>query len=193
MEKKYLERLLEVPETEWMRITSILLTHLKIKLYNKTLFGAHSKQRLKMDPFTFYIDNSIIALYEGEWVWNYEQFSLLEQLKRIIDSKCSAEVEKYKRERHKPKKTFLVPNPTLFSDLPDEDVHDEESDEYLKKFEDALNGACQGNEIYTKFIELKRKGLNYDEICTKMECTKSAAYRMMEAIGRRANVILNSK
>lgn len=191
MEKTQLERLLDVPEREWMGIVSKLRNHLSLKLYRKTNFGAHCEQRLKVDPFAYYIDNAIRSLYEETWKWKHDQFSLLEQLKRIVDSMCSTEVKKYKHERGEHKVTFSVSNLGLFDIISGGDAPGDERDNY-QVFSDALNKACQGNDSYKLFTNLIKEGLNYDEICKKMGCSKSAAYQMRETIGRRAKKALDS-
>lgn len=192
MEKTQLEKLLDVPDREWVGIVSKLRSHLSLKLYNKTRFGAHSEQRLKVEPFAYYIDNAIKSLYDGTWMWKYDQFSLLEQLKRIIDSMCSAEVKKYKRERGSRKSTFSVSSLSLFVMISGGDEASADEQDNYQVFADALNKACQDNDLYKQFTNLIKEGLNYDEICEKMGCSKSAAYQMRETIGRRAKKALDS-
>ena len=96
-----LDKLHRVIEKEWAGVMKVCKEHINMKVRHKTLFGAHSQVRLGMDPFQFYFHEALTKLYEGVWDWQYEKFSLLEQMKRIIDSIISEEVRKSKTAKEK--------------------------------------------------------------------------------------------
>ena len=159
-----------------------------LRLWGKTASGAHCEQRLGMEAKDYYMGQSIAALYEGKWQWKYP---IDEQLIRIIDSKISDQVRKYKNELKRGQKILLVQNEQLALSL-EEEIDEEYDETELRKLPKALSMACENNENYKRFVFLKQQGLDYDEIGKQMGCTKDELYQIRENISKRAKRILKS-
>src|SRR5690606_25577307 len=67
--------------------------HVKLRLRQRTLYGAHSPARLGGDPVAYYVGIAIDKVLIGDWEWK-DKFTISEQLIRIADSHISTEVEK---------------------------------------------------------------------------------------------------
>lgn len=191
-EQEVLTALRAITAEHWRKVLAKCYTHIEIRLYKKTLMGAHCEQRLGMSPFDFYCGEAVQAIYNRTWEWKYGQFSLEEQLIRIIDSMISEQVRKYKVEKRHNKNTTLVENSQLVLAIENDFEEDEDDGQHLKKLTVALELACENNEKYKRFVSLKKQKLNYDEICTELGCTINEAYQLMENISRRAKKILKS-
>lgn len=62
------------------------------------LYGAHTEKNLGEDPIHYYTSYAYEALISGRWEWQ-QQFDLVEQMIRIINSRITLEVEKTKTEK----------------------------------------------------------------------------------------------
>ena len=91
-------RLELVSEEEWVIALEKSRKHLKLRIKQKTLYGAHSEENLGDDPYDYYTSFAYEAILSGRWEWKSE-FSLADQMIRIINSRISEEVEKVKREK----------------------------------------------------------------------------------------------
>ncbi len=180
-----LNRLSHITDEEWKIAIKKCYGHINIKLGDKTRIGAHCQQRLGMKANDFYLKNALLAIYEGIWSWDPERFTITEQLIRIINSMISEEVRKYKVEVKRGRKTILMEPEQLFLALEENDDEDYDEDN-LDKLTAALFQACESNEKYKTFLELKKKELSYKEIADEMKCTISEAYQLMETISRRS-------
>jgi hypothetical protein len=100
-----LRRLHEVPEKEVEDAIKQLTLHIKARMrlgsfFDRTKTGAHSEVNLGMDPIDYYVGESIRRLFDpGGWEWQFEKFTLPEQLKRIANKIISDKVAEYKRKR----------------------------------------------------------------------------------------------
>ena len=81
-------------DAEAMTIT--LLLNSEGKKMGKTEKGAHSEKELGMPALTYYQEEAVVKLIEGEWKW-LERFSLGKQLERIAASLITKQCEKYLR------------------------------------------------------------------------------------------------
>ncbi|KYP13497.1 hypothetical protein [Flavihumibacter sp. CACIAM 22H1] len=186
-------RLRALTTPEWESIIKKCYSHVELTLGAKTKYGAHCEQRLGMPAHDYYVGNAIKAVYEQTWEWQFEKYDLAEQLIRIMNSMISNEVRKYKSEIKRDKQQPLLIEVTEFERLPGYEVEDPPSnEEYLQKCTEALAKACENNERYTAFVQLKLKGKSYEEIAIILDCSKEEAYRLMENIGKRAKRNLKS-
>jgi DNA-directed RNA polymerase specialized sigma24 family protein len=186
-------RLRAITNSEWECIIKICYSHVDLMLGSKTKYGAHCEQRLGMSAHEYYVGNAILAIYQQIWEWQFEKYDLAEQLIRIINSRISNEVRKYKSEIKHDKQQPLLIETHVFEQVIGYEVEDPPSnEEYLQKCTEALTKACDNNERYAAFVQLKLKGNSYEEIATKLNCTKEEAYRLMENIGKKAKRILKS-
>ena len=89
-------RLERVADKEWREALDELTVYLGWRLYGKTEKGAHSEKELGMPALTYYQEEAVVKLIEGEWKWQ-ERFSLGKQLERIAASLITKQCEKYLR------------------------------------------------------------------------------------------------
>ncbi len=177
----------KISHETWRKAVQKCHAHIGLKLYNKTNSGAHCEQRLGVSAVDFYVEFAYRQLFTLVWKWQFEKYSIEEQMIRVIDSKISEEVRKYRVEVSRNKKTILVENEQLsmvFEDIPDDS--DEADSNTEKEMMEALEKACENNEIFKEFISLKKQGLSYDDIGAKMNRAKEDLYQMQETISRRA-------
>lgn len=92
------QRLEAVSEREWVATLERCKKHLESRLRQRTLYGAHTAENLGDDSHDYYTSFAYEAILSGRWKWKSE-FSLAEQMIRIINSRISEEVEKVKREK----------------------------------------------------------------------------------------------
>jgi len=84
-------------ERAWAAAIKKCQNHINIRLKKRMHFGAHAEARLGMEAIDYYVTYAIDAVLEGRWEWK-EEFTLSEQLCRIVESVISKEVEKFKTE-----------------------------------------------------------------------------------------------
>lgn len=93
-----LKKLGSVTDSDWIVALNKCKKHVKTRLYKRTLFGAHSEERLGMDPVDYYVSYAYDAIIEGKWEWK-DGRDLGKQLVRIADNRIGKEVEKSKTEK----------------------------------------------------------------------------------------------
>lgn len=98
-DKEILEHLNAISDSDWLDVIDKLTTYVHFKLKGRTLFGAHSEQNLGGNPVDYYVDEAIGKLFSLEWKWQYDKYSLLEQLQRVVGSMISTNVEKFKAKK----------------------------------------------------------------------------------------------
>jgi hypothetical protein len=139
------ERVIKLSERDWVIALNKCKKHIRLRLKQKTLFGAHSQATLGADPVDYYLSDCTHKLMFGIWEWKNE-FTLLEQLIRIINSSLSKGVEKTQTTKAKEFKIIYRPIEEEFYDLdiPDTSVDDiarkKQLEENIKITEDAING-----------------------------------------------------
>lgn len=89
------EKLKSVTDVQWASVLAKCRRHIKLRIKQKTLFGAHTEKNLGEEPIHYYTAYAYEAIISGEWEWQ-GRFNLAEQMIRIINSRITAEVEKTK-------------------------------------------------------------------------------------------------
>jgi len=98
--KKNHGRIASLCEADWKVALKKCKDHIKWKLRQKTLYGAHTASRLGTDPVEHYLEISFEKIFSGEWEWK-DEYSLTEQMIRIANSYISTEVEKKESKKEK--------------------------------------------------------------------------------------------
>lgn len=86
-------------DLEWVKALKKCKKHVIMKLRKRTLFGAHTEERLAMDPVDYYVSFAYEAVLDGNWEWK-DGRTLGQQLVRIADNRIGKEVEKFKIEEN---------------------------------------------------------------------------------------------
>lgn len=165
-----LKRLTEISHEEWAKIVKDLSKFVQAKLFAKTLYGAHSEKELGVNPIEYYVDESIAKIYET-WEWK-EEYSLLEQLKRIAGSLISENVRKYKANSQT---TISIDSEDLFDRL--SNIEDESySEDDDKLFCQILEKAAKGDVELELYVLAIHECSSYDEIEQVLGIDKATAY-----------------
>jgi hypothetical protein len=191
IEQDVIDKLAAIPDSEWKQTIKKCYSHLRIKLYNKTSSGAHTEQRLGMNPLEYYFSNAYMKVCSGKRAWNYKEVSIDEHLISVMDSLMNSEVKKYKVEQKHNRMTVLV-EPDQLSLFNKKESHETTDEDEMAKLKKALNEVCEENGRYKLFVDLTSQGLDYDAICGKMKCDKKEAYRIKEAIVKKAKKKMKS-
>lgn len=139
------ERVNKLSEREWVVALIKCKKHIRFRLKQKTLFGAHSEANLGVDPVDYYLSDCTHKLISGIWEWKTE-FTLLEQLIRIINSSLSKGVEKIQTSKSKKFKIIYrsIEEEFYTVDIPDTSADDialkKQLEENIKITEDAIKG-----------------------------------------------------
>jgi hypothetical protein len=80
-------------EKEWAVALEKCRKHIQFRIKKRTMYGAHTKQRLGEPPEDYYSFYAYDAILSGRWDWK-DRYTLSEQLIVIVDSTISTEVEK---------------------------------------------------------------------------------------------------
>lgn len=179
------KRLLAVTREDWKDILSKCYTHIEMRLFGRTKWGAHCEQRLGMLAQDFYTGRAVEGIFSFSWKWKYSLYSLEEQLIRIIDSLISKEVEKYRSEQRRGRQTYLM-EPGQIGLFHENKPDEQEEPINLEKFYIALETVCTAVPLYEQFIKMKRDKCSYDEISERLGMNKTETYRLRDTIARKA-------
>ncbi|GET30794.1 hypothetical protein [Prolixibacter sp. SD074] len=186
-DSEILKRLHAIPEKEWVDVVDKLTVYVHFKLKGRTIFGAHSEQYLGIDPINYYIGEAIGKLFSLEWQWQFEKYSLLDQLKKIVWSLMSTNVDKYKVSQ-KTKKAFEeIRKPEL--EVDDED-HD---DENYKLFRNALDECSKDDEDLQLYVMALDECRSFDEMVKALGFDKKKLYALQKKMTRRVTSYIETK
>jgi hypothetical protein len=187
--KKNQARIISINEADWKVALKKCKDHIKWKLKQKTLSGAHSASRLGADSVEHYLGISYEKILYGEWEWK-DDFSLAEQMIRIADSCISREVEKKKSI----KETFFSVQyrniEEEFYDLTDPPNSSEEKgyEQKLRQIEEAISGDVQ-LEI---FIEAVKEGRKRSDIAAILDLQPRQLDKVREKLIRKVRAYISS-
>lgn len=173
------KRFESISEDDWKVALYKSKKHLQIRLKQRTLYGAHSRDKLCVDPLEYYISYAYEALLAGEWEWK-DEFTLSEQMIRIIDSRISTNVKKEKTKKAEKAKTIFGDVDLDFNNLarpPNGSVVDE--DKFIRQVltvEYAIKGDCE-LEVYWGCV---KEGMKRKDIAELFEITPKKLDKLKE-------------
>ena len=121
---KYFEsnhkKLQSIPDVDhqWAVAIDKCRDHVRFRLKKRTLYGAHTNERLGMNPLDYYLCYAYDAILSGNWEWK-NKYSLSEQMVVIVESTLSTEVEKTKTTKAIQNKTVSGDDDDLFYKMED--------------------------------------------------------------------------
>jgi hypothetical protein len=188
--QEVLEKLLSVVEKEWMIVLKKCKEHIKHRIQQKTKFGAHNEQNLGEDAYGYYLKTAIEKLYSGDWDWKFEEYTLLEQLIRIVDSLISETVRKFKTKKAQSlqieyKEDLSYAEEVLVFTEEDAIQLEKKSNDRIKLIEVAINGDEDLEFLFLYILESK----SYKEICIELDWPKSKLYKVVEKLRKKINSI----
>ncbi len=188
--KEILKRLHAIPEKEWLDVIDMLTVFIHFKLKGRTIFGAHSEQVLGVQPVEYYVDGAIAKLFGLEWEWQFEKYSLLEQLKRIVGSMISTNVESYK---NREEKVMPTENETINFLAEKNTVNSEENNETYELFKKALEECSQDDEDLQLYVLALDECNSFDEMSIELGWDKKKLYSLQQKMTRRVIKYLETK
>lgn len=163
------QKLEAISEQEWIVALKKCEKHLKLRLKQKTLYGAHTEKNLGDNPYDYYVSFAYEAILSGRWKWK-DEFSLSEQMIRIINSRISEEVEKVKREKSEALKIQHTNIEEELYDIgvPAYDPTREEVEKWEKQIQIVENAIAEDSTLVF-FWDCIKEGYKRAEISTLME------------------------
>lgn len=149
-------------ENDWRVALKKCKNHIKLRLKQKTLSGAHSASALGADPIDHYLGMAYEKILLGEWKWQ-DEYSLAEQMIRIFESSKSKVVEKAGTIKSEAIKIAYTDEPIdcyCHEELPLEESELKEYENKLKAIEDAI----EGEEDLQYMVEALKEGRKRVEI-----------------------------
>jgi ribosome-associated translation inhibitor RaiA len=177
------KKLGQVTEQDWKVALKKCKRHIKLRLRAKTLSGAHSAPVLGGDPVDHYLGMAYEKLLAGTWEWK-DEYSLAEQMIRIIDSQISKQVEKAKTRQAQERQVVFRDMETCFYDVVDLPLTPHEEimmDAQLK----AIEKAVDGDEQLLFIVEALKEGKKRAEIAELLDITPRQLDKLKEKIKRR--------
>lgn len=180
--EEILKRLHAIPEKEWLDIVDKLTKFVYFKLKGKTIFGAHSEKNLGVEPIDYYVDGAISKLFGLEWEWQYEKYSLLEQLKRIVGSMISTNVESFKKKKEKE----LPTEDEIINVIIEKNNTDNEGDnEIYELFKKALEECSKDDEDLQLYAMALDECDSFNEMSKELGWDKKKLYSLQQKLTRR--------
>ncbi len=164
--QKKIETLLD---DDWKVALYKCIEHIKSKLKQKTLSGAHSSANLGSDPVEYYLEVSHTKILLGEWEWK-EEYGLAEQMIRIVDSYISKEVVKSasaKGQEFKIEYRDFSEECYVITDPPESSLERNITEARLQIIESAISG----DEEMVYIFEAIKEGNKRSEIAELLEIT----------------------
>lgn len=127
---------------EWEVALYRCKNHIKYRLKQKTLSGAHSASNLGGDPIDYYLSVAYEKILIGSWEWK-DEYSLGQQMIRIANSYISKEVDKVKTAKRESLQILYKDIEEEFYDLaapPNDDSEQHEMEKRLTYIENATSG-----------------------------------------------------
>lgn len=186
-DKEILQHLNSITDIEWMDVVDKLTTYVHFKLKGRTLFGAHSEKILGGNPVDYYVDEAIGKLFSLEWKWQFEKYSLLEQLQRVVGSMISTNVEKFKTKKED---IILMEEDKLIS-MEKSEINDYDV-EYYEIFKNALEECSKDDEDLQLYVMALDECISFDEMVTATGFEKKKLYVLQKKMTRRVTTYLET-
>lgn len=183
------KRICLLTDKDWRAAIKKCKDHLGWKLKQKTLYGAHSSANLGVDPKEYYLSLVLEKLLSGEWEWQ-TQFSLIEQLIRIINSLISKEVERKQTQRSENFKIEYRDIEAEFYDFGDlSDASDSEEIQEYKRRVSIIEDAIHGDQQLLDFWEAVQAGYKRSDTAEILGITPKQLDKVKEKLLRRVSAL----
>jgi len=180
--KEILKRLHAVPDKEWLDVVDKLTTFVHFKLKGRIIFGAHSEKFLGVEPVEYYVDGAISKLFGLEWEWQYEKYSLLEQLKRIVGSMISTNVESFKKKKEK---ELPTEDEIINVIIEKSNADNKDDDDLYELFKKAIEECSKDDEDLQLYAMALDECSSFDEMSDELGWDKKKLYSLQKKLTRR--------
>lgn len=178
--KKNSKKLAVVEDAVWAAAIEKCRIHISMRINGRTKTGAHTDVRLGMDPFDYYLTYAYDALIFGTWEWK-DEYTLSQQMIRIIESTISTEVEKVKTKKAAANKIVSSDSSDFWFVTESEDPKPDMVKEILhNKKVSVIENSIKGNEDFESFWECVKDGMKTPQIAEFMEKIPNQVYKIQE-------------
>lgn len=135
-------KIIALTDNDWKVALWKCKEHIRLRLKQRTLSGAHSASNLGAEPVDHYLGIAYEKILTGAWDWK-DDHTLGQQLIRIADSYMSKSVEKAGSAKESELQIVYKDVQEEFYDLaapPSDDKEQKDIDQQLKKIENAAAG-----------------------------------------------------
>jgi hypothetical protein len=164
-----LKKIESVTETDWVSALKMCKRHVITRLRKRTVFGAHTEERLGMDPVDYYVSFAYDVILDGHWAWK-DGRTLGQQMVRIAENRIGKEVEKYKVEHYR---QFAMAGEVIDEFFYSEDPPPGEptlvQEAVFSKKIAVIEEVVKGDENLEMFWECVKDGMRRDAIAVFME------------------------
>jgi len=188
--EKNQNRIALVDEANWKVALKKCKEHIRWKLKQKTHSGAHSASRLGADPIEHYLGIAYEKILFGEWEWKKE-YTLVEQMIRIIDSYISTEVEKKKTKKEESLKVDYFDIENEFYNLVDPPDSLKEEALYAEKLQ-KIENAVKGDSQLELFLDSVKEGLKRADIAELLDLRPRQLDKLRERLFRKVRTYQSS-
>lgn len=151
-----LRKLEKLADADWKVAMAKCKEHIKWRLRQRTLSGAHAASNLGADPIDHYLGIAYEKILAGIWEWK-DEFTLSQQMIRIADSYISKQVDKATSAKGEALKIEYRDVEEEFYDLAAPPADDKEQEETERKLA-AIETAAAGEEDLEFMIEGLKEG-----------------------------------
>lgn len=183
-------KITHLTDNDWKVALAKCEEHIKSKLKQKALSGAHAASNLGCDPIDHYLGIAYEKVLTGEWEWK-DEFTLSQQLIRIADSYISKEVVKATSPKGQALKLIYKDIEEEFYDLaepPSDENESQEMNNRLKQIEDS----AAGDENLEFMIEGLKEGKKRSDIAELLEINVRQLDKLREKLIRRVKKLQSS-
>jgi hypothetical protein len=178
--KKNSKKLAVVEDAVWAAAIEKCRIHICLRIRGRTITGAHTDARLGMDPYDYYLTYAYDSLIFGTWEWK-DDYTLSEQMIRIIESTVSTEVDKVKTKKASANKVLSSDSNDFWFAAHAEDIEPDMVREILhNKKVSVIEELIKGNEDFENFWECVKDGMKTPQIAEFMEKTPRQVYKIQE-------------
>lgn len=188
--KKNQRRIALLNERDWKVALKKCKDHIRWKLRQRTLSGAHSGSRLGADPVDYYLGISYEKILSGEWEWK-DELSLTAQMIRIVNSYINTEVEKKKTKKEKSFQIGYSDVENEFYDLAEPPDSSEEEGVFAEKLQ-IINDAIRGDSQLELFMEAVRERMKRAEVAAILDIQPRQLDKVREKLFRRVRIYQSS-
>lgn len=164
-------KLKNVTERDWAVAFDKCREHCKLRVEHRKLFGAHSRSKLVDEAEDYYTKQACELLISGGWEWK-DEYSLGDQMIRIVGSKISAEVEKTKTKKAETLKHVTISlEETFYQPISSTSEELKEMEELLSSQVECLELTVQGDTDLAYYWECIKEKMKRKEIAEVMDKT----------------------
>lgn len=157
--------------------------HIKWRLKQKTLSGAHSASNLGSDPVEHYLSIAYEKIISGEWEWKPE-YTLAEQMIRIVNSYISKTVKNTTSKEAQSCKIIYTEDEEQFYSIADEPADSLENHIDEAKLQE-ITLAVAGDEQLEFIIEALKEGKKRADIAYLLDIGVRQLDKLKEKLIRR--------